>query len=69
MDLLEECSQQVDGLTSELLMRQIDRDLSLVFYDMTKISTHGLSEQIEDLRAYRKSKKSVINRQMRLGVV
>ncbi len=52
MDLLGECSQQVDGLMSELLMRLIDQDLSVVFYDMTTIRTHGLSKQIEDLRGY-----------------
>lgn len=69
MDVLEECGQQVDGLMSELLMRLIDQDLSVVFYDMTTIRTHGLSEQIEDLRAYGMSKESVISRQVMLGVV
>jgi len=54
---------------SSLLMPLIDRDLSVVFYDMTTIRTHGTSEEIDDLRAYGMSKESTINRQVMLGVV
>ncbi len=45
-----------------------DQDLSVVFYDMTTIRTYGLTEEIDELRAYGMSKESTINRQVMLGV-
>ena len=69
MDVLEDHSEETSGVLSSLLMPLIDRDLSVVFYDMTTIRTHGTSEEIDDLRAYGMSKESTINRQVMLGVV
>ena len=69
MDILDDRNDGVNDLMSELLMRLIDQDLSVVFYDMTTIRTHGLTEELDDLRAYGMSKESTINRQVMLGVV
>ncbi|AWB33048.1 IS1634 family transposase [Orrella marina] len=69
MDVLDERSEGVNDMMSELLMRLIDQDLSVVFYDMTTIRTYGLTEGLDDLRAYGMSKESTINRQVMLGVV
>jgi transposase len=69
MDVLEDHSEEASHVLSSLLMPLIDRDLSVVFYDMTTIRTHGISEEIDDLRAYGMSKESTINRQVMLGVV
>jgi len=69
MDVLEDHSEEASHVLSSLLMPLIDRDLSVVFYDMTTIRTHGTSEEIDDLRAYGMSKESTINRQVMLGVV
>jgi transposase len=69
MDILDDRSDEVNDMMSELLMRLIDQDLSVVFYDMTTIRTHGISEELNDLRAYGMSKESTINRQVMLGVV
>lgn len=69
MDVLEERSEETSHALSALLMPLIDKDLSVVFYDMTTIRTHGISQEIDDLRAYGMSKESTINRQVMLGVV
>ena len=69
MDVLEERSGSVNDMMSELLMRLIDQDLSVVFYDMTTIRTYGLTQELDELRAYGMSKESTINRQVMLGVV
>jgi transposase len=69
MDMLDERSDGVNDMMSELLMRLIDQDLSVVFYDMTTIRTYGLTEELDELRAYGMSKESTINRQVMLGVV
>jgi transposase len=69
MDVLDERSDGVNDMMSELLMRLIDQDLSVVFYDMTTIRTYGLTEELDELRAYGMSKESTINRQVMLGVV
>jgi transposase len=69
MDILDDRSEEVNDMMSELLMRLIDQDLSVVFYDMTTIRTHGITEELNDLRAYGMSKESTINRQVMLGVV
>jgi hypothetical protein len=69
MDILDDRGDEVNDMMSDLLMRLIDQDLSVVFYDMTTIRTHGISEELSDLRAYGMSKESTINRQVMLGVV
>lgn len=69
MDVLDDRSDDVNDMMSGLLMRLIDQDLSVVFYDMTTIRTHGVTQELNDLRAYGMSKESTINRQVMLGVV
>ena len=69
MDVLDERNDDINDLMSDLLMRLIDQDLSIVFYDMTTIRTYGLTEDLDELRAYGMSKESTINRQIMLGVV
>lgn len=69
MDLLDANSESIDTLMSDLLLPLIDQELSVVFYDMTTIDVHGMSEHEDDLRAYGMSKHGTIARQVMLGVV
>ena len=45
-------------MMSELLMRLIDQDLSVIFYDMTTIGTHGITQEIDVLKASGMSNES-----------
>jgi transposase len=69
MDALMTHQDAVDDVVARLLRPLIDRDLSLVFYDLTTIRAAGLSEQDKDVRKYGMSKEGVIARQFMLGVV
>lgn len=69
MDTLLTRREEVDGVLAALLRPLIDQDLSVVFYDLTSISTEGLSEQDADVRCYGLSKAGGIRRQFVLGVV
>ena len=69
MDALVEHKDAVDGVMVGLLRPLVDRDLAVVFYDMTTIRTAGLSEQEDDVRRFGMSKESVVARQVMLGVV
>lgn len=55
--MLEERSDGVNDMMSDLLMRLIDQDLSVVFYDMTTIRTYGLTKELDELRTYGMSKE------------
>ena len=48
MDILEERSDGVNDTMLELLMRLIVQDLSVVFYGMAAIHTHGISGQLDN---------------------
>ena len=69
MDALMTHQDAVDDVLARLLRPLIDRDLSLVFYDLTTIRAAGLSEQDKDVRKYGMAKEGVIARQFMLGVV
>ena len=69
MDALVEHTDEVEQVLSGLLRPLIDRDLAVVFYDMTTIGTEGLSTQSGELRHFGMSKEGLIARQVMLGVV
>lgn len=69
MDALMDHQEAVDDVVAGLLRPLIDRDLSLVFYDLTTIRAAGLSEQSADVRKYGMAKEGIIARQFMLGVV
>jgi transposase len=69
MDALVEKREAVDAIISGLLRPLIDQELSVVFYDLTTITTDGLTEQADELRRYGHSKDGGIRRQVVLGVV
>jgi hypothetical protein len=69
MDALVEHRDEVEQVLAGLLRPLVDRDLAVVFYDMTTIRTEGLSNQTGDVRHFGMSKEGVIARQVMLGVV
>lgn len=69
MDTLMDCSDALDEALSGLLRPLIDQELSIVFYDLTTITTEGKTEQANELRQYGLSKDGGIARQVMLGVV
>ncbi len=69
MDTLIEFREVVDEAVASLLLPLIDQEFSVVFHDLTTISSEGLSESEEDVRQYGKSKDGGIRRQFVPGVV
>lgn len=69
MDAMVEHQDEVDEVLAGLLRPLVDRDLAVVFYDMTTIRAEGLSQQDDDVRKFGMSKEGVIARQVMLGVV
>lgn len=69
MDAMVEHRDEVDKVLAGLLRPLVDRDLAVVFYDMTTIRTQGLSNQAGEVRHFGMSKEGVIARQVMLGVV
>jgi transposase len=69
MDALMAHQAAVDDCVSQLLRPLIEDELSVVFYDLTTVSTEGLSEQEGDIRQFGMSKDGLIARQFMLGVV
>lgn len=69
MDTLMDCSDAMDEALSGLLRPLIDQELSIVFYDLTTITTEGKTEQVDEIRQYGRSKDGGIARQVMLGVV
>ena len=69
MDALMDQRDKVDEVVSSLLRPLIDRELSVVFYDLTTITAEGPSVQEDDVRHYVLSKESGIERQCVVGVV
>lgn len=50
MDALAEQSEAVEDRVAELLRPMLDRQLSVVFYDLTTVRIHGEAEVENDLR-------------------
>lgn len=69
MDAIVEYRDEVEQVVSNLLRPLVDRDLAVVFYDMTTIRAEGLSEQAGDVRRFGMAKEGLIARQFLLGVV
>jgi hypothetical protein len=69
MDALVEHREEVEKVLAGLLRPLVDRDLAVVFYDMTTIRAEGLSNQDGDVRHFGMSKEGLIARQVMLGVV
>ncbi len=69
MDALMGQREAVESMLTKLLRPLIDQDLAVVFYDLTTISTEGLSTQAGDVRQYGMGKSGLIGRQFMLGVV
>ena len=69
MDTLMDCSDALDEALSGLLRPLIDQELSIVFYDLTTITTEGKTEHADEIRKYGLSKDGGIARQVMLGVV
>ena len=68
MDPLVEHREEVEQVLAGLLRPLVDRELAVVFYDMTTIRTVGLSTQTDDVRKFGMSKEGLIARQVMLGV-
>ena len=69
MDALVDHRDEVEEVLAGLLRPMIDRDLAVVFYDMTTIRAEGLSSETGDVRHFGMSKEGLIARQVMLGVV
>ncbi len=69
MDALVEHRDEVEQVLAGLLRPMVDRDLAVVFYDMTTIRAEGLSNETGDVRHFGMSKEGLIARQVMLGVV
>ena len=69
MDALVDHRDEVDQVLAGLLRPMVDRDLAVVFYDMTTIRAQGLWNETGDVRHFGMSKEGLIARQVMLGVV
>ena len=69
MDALVDHRDEVEQVLAGLLRPMVDRDLAVVFYDMTTIRAEGLSNETGDVRHFGMSKEGLIARQVMLGVV
>jgi hypothetical protein len=70
MDALMDHSQAVEVALSRQMRPLVDRDLAVVFYDLTTVRIHGEGTVEDDLRAYGMNKEvGGIARQFVLGVV
>ncbi|PTR05195.1 IS1634 family transposase, partial [Cereibacter azotoformans] len=70
MDALMDHAERVEIELAKQIRPLVDRDLAVVFYDLTTVRIHGEAEIEDDLRAYGMNKeKGGIARQFVLGVV
>lgn len=70
MDTLIEHAGVVDAALARQIRPLVDRDLAIVFYDLTTVRIHGEAEVDADLRAFGMNKETGgIARQFVLGVV
>ena len=69
MDALDKRSEAVNDALADMIRPLVDRELSIVFYDMTTITVAGDSDFDDDLRQFGLSKEGGIRRQVMLGVV
>jgi hypothetical protein len=70
MDALMDHAEQVETELAKQIRPLVDRDLAVVFYDLTTVRIHGEGEVADDLRAFGMNKeRGGIARQFVLGVV
>jgi len=70
MDALTDHAERVEMELARQIRPLVDRDLAVVFYDLTTVRIHGEAELEDDLRAYGMNKElGGVARQFVLGVV
>jgi len=70
MDALMDHADAVEGALAKQIRPLVDRDLAMVFYDLTTVRIHGEGAVADDLRAFGVNKEiGGIARQFVLGVV
>jgi hypothetical protein len=70
MDALMDHSETVEAALARQIRPLVDRDLAVVFYDLTTVRIHGEGEVDDDIRAFGMNKETGgIARQFVLGVV
>jgi len=70
MDALMDHAERVEGELAKQIRPLVDRDLAIVFYDLTTVRIHGEAEVADDIRAFGMNKQvGGIARQFVLGVV
>jgi hypothetical protein len=69
MDTLVEPGDELETRRAGLLRPRLDRDLSIVFYDLTTLRLEGQSSVEGELRQYGMAKEGDMARQCLLGVV
>ncbi|ARE41061.1 Mobile element protein (plasmid) [Rhodovulum sp. P5] len=70
MDALMDHADTVEGALAKQIRPLVDRDLAVVFYDLTTVRIHGDGDVADDLRAFGMNKETGgIARQFVLGVV
>ena len=69
MDVLEQKQPQLEIALAAQLRPLIDESLSVVFYDLTTVTTEGETEVKEDIRRYGRSKDGGTARQVVIGVM
>lgn len=70
MDALMDHAERVESELAKQIRPLVDRDLAVVFYDLTTVRIHGEGEVDDDLRAFGMNKETGgIARQFVLGVV
>jgi hypothetical protein len=70
MDALMDHAERVEMELAKQIRPLVDRDLAVVFYDLTTVRIHGEGEVEDDIRAYGMNKEpGGVGRQFVLGVV
>jgi hypothetical protein len=70
MDALTDHTEAVEGALAHQIRPLVDRDLAIVFYDLTTVRIHGEGAVADDIRAFGMNKEmGGIARQFVLGVV
>lgn len=69
LDAMVEHHELIEQVLTDAVRPMVNKDLSVVFYDMTTVRAEGLSEQAHEIRQFGKSKESIIARQFMLGLV
>jgi hypothetical protein len=69
MDVLEDHSSAISNRLALLMRPLIDRELSVVFYDLITVRVHGQAHVSDDVRLHSMSKEGVVARQVMLSLV